>query len=86
MNGVQVKEPREWGGGSHKVGGGHSLALLQSYLFSLRGEKSGNKTQENERGRRRGGGQGRNTMRVGKRGKRKEVSFSMHEGSQKNMN
>lgn len=66
-------------GQSQFWGGGHSLALLQSYLFSLRGEKSGKKTQENERGKRRGGGQGRNTMRVGKRGKRKYLFPCMKE-------
>lgn len=61
MNGDQVKEQGVWSERLSQGPGLHSFAFHQSFFFffSLRGETSDNKTEENEteRWRGRGGGE-----------------------------
>ena len=52
MNGDQVKEQGVWSERLSQGPGLHSFAFHQSFFFSLRGETSDNKTEENETERR----------------------------------
>lgn len=80
MNGVQVKEPGMTvaGGETHRVGSTFLSPPPKLSFFSLREEKSDNKTGENERGRRTRW-RGMNTTGVGeearKRKKRRNIFF-----------